>query len=71
MVWDPPPDDDAEALLAAVAARLRASGARSWQIELTAGVIAASLQTAAVTTPTSAELAEGSPGASGRRSAGG
>jgi ribonuclease D len=39
LAWDPPPDADVEV----VTAFLRAHGAREWQVELTAEVLATAL----------------------------
>jgi ribonuclease D len=53
LVWDPPADDDLDP---AVAARLRASGARPWQVDLTAAAVAEAIRTAAVQQEPAADL---------------
>jgi ribonuclease D len=52
LMWSPPEgvDGDLDALTARVTARLEASGARPWQVRLTAGPVAAALLAAAART---------------------
>ena len=44
LLWEPPADLTGDDLLAAVAERLRAMSARPWQVELTAGLLAAAIE---------------------------